>query len=110
MRLGPFAGMTSYDHALAFCRNPFGKAFVFAVVALFVWHGAHRIYHSLHDFGIHTGLLAKLACYGFAFAVTVAAAAALLSIGFYRTTRTGVSTVAIVLVATEPSARLVKAP
>jgi fumarate reductase subunit D len=82
MRLGPFAGMTSYAHVLAFCRNPAGKAFAFAVVALFIWHGAHRIYHSLHDFGIPTGLVAKLACYGLALAATVRAGVALFSIGF----------------------------
>lgn len=77
-----FAAVMSYANVLAFCRNWAGKAFVFAVVALFIWHGAHRIYHSLHDFGIPTGPVAKLACYGLAFAATVAAAAALLSVGF----------------------------
>lgn len=77
-----FAAVMTYANVLAFTRNWAGKAFVFAVVALFVWHGAHRIYHSLHDFQVHTGLAAKLACYGLAFIATVVAAAALLSIGF----------------------------
>jgi len=42
----------------------------------------HRILHRLHDVGVHTGTAAKLAYYGTARLVTVAAAASLLSIGF----------------------------
>lgn len=79
--LEPRAAM-SYPDLLAFARNPAGKAFLFAVVSLFAWHGAHRIYHTLHDLGIPTGLIAKLACYGVALLVTVRAAYTLLAIGF----------------------------
>jgi fumarate reductase subunit D len=53
-----------------------------AVVSLFLWHAAHRIFHVLHDVGIHVGTGAKLLCYGSALLGTVIAAAALLSIGF----------------------------
>jgi fumarate reductase subunit D len=72
------------DHArmLAFARNWAGKAFVFAVVALFIWHAAHRILKSLHDVGVHPGLAAKLACYGSALIITLLAAYGLLSLGF----------------------------
>jgi fumarate reductase subunit D len=72
------------DHArmLAFARHWAGKAFVFAVVTLFIWHAAHRIFHSLHDIGIHTGMLAKLLCYGTALIVTLLALGSLLAIGF----------------------------
>jgi succinate dehydrogenase subunit D len=76
------ADALSYPHVLAFARNPLGKAFAFAVVSLFLWHAAHRIYHTLHDFGIHPGLLQWLACYGVALAATLIAALSLLSIGF----------------------------
>ncbi len=72
----------SYADLVAFTRNWAGKAFVFAVVSLFMWHGAHRIYHTLHDLGVPTGFAAKLACYGTALLVTVTAAEALLKIGF----------------------------
>ncbi|HXZ49830.1 MAG TPA: fumarate reductase subunit FrdD [Usitatibacter sp.] len=72
----------SYGDVLAFGRNGAGKAFLFAVVSLFLWHGAHRIFHTLHDLGVHAGLVAKLACYGGALVGTVVAAAALLWIGF----------------------------
>jgi fumarate reductase subunit D len=72
----------SYADVLAFSRNGAGKAFLFTVVSLFLWHGAHRIYHTLHDLGVRGGLIAKLACYGTAFLGTVFAAEALLKIGF----------------------------
>jgi len=70
-----------YGNMLAFARNAAGKAFIFLVVALFLWHGAHRIYHSLHDLGIPAGLPAKLACYGVALAGTVVVGARLAMIG-----------------------------
>jgi len=73
---------TGYPAALAFARHGLGKVFLFLVVSLFLWHGAHRIFHSLHDLGIPTGTGAKLACYGLALAGTVAAGVALLLIGF----------------------------
>ena len=52
-----------------------GKAFVFVVVALFAWHAVHRIFHSLHDAGVHAGTLGKIACYGSALAITAITAA-----------------------------------
>lgn len=72
----------SYPRMLAFAQHWAGKAFVFAVIALFIWHAAHRIFHSLHDVGIHTGVLARLVCYGGALAVTLLALWSLLAIGF----------------------------
>ena len=79
---GVLPGLMSYPHALAFARNGWGKLALFLVVSLFLWHAAHRIYHSLHDLGAHGGTLAKLLCYGPALAGTVAAAIALVAIGF----------------------------
>ena len=52
----------SYPKMLAFAQNFIGKGFIFAVIALFMWHAAHRIYHSLHEIGIHAGIGAKLVC------------------------------------------------
>ncbi|MGL6072378.1 fumarate reductase subunit FrdD [Craterilacuibacter sp.] len=72
----------SYARMLAFAQHFIGKAFIFAVVALFFWHAVHRIFHSLHDVGIHAGLKARLLCYGTAAAGTLLAAWALVSIGF----------------------------
>ena len=76
------AGTMSYPKMLAFAQNFIGKGFIFAVIALFLWFAAHRIYHSLHEIGIHPGLLAKLLCYGSAFVSTVIAAYILLGLGF----------------------------
>jgi fumarate reductase subunit D len=76
------ADLLSYPDALAFCRHWAGKAFVFLVITLFLWHGAHRIFHSLHDLGVHAKKAPALACYGLAFLGTVVAAAELLRIGF----------------------------
>ena len=76
------SGVMAYPRMLAFAQNGLGKAFLFAVIALFAWHAAHRIYHSLHDIGVHTGTGARLACYGSALATTLVAAWSLLAIGF----------------------------
>ena len=71
----------SYPRMLALAQHWAGKAFLFLVIALFLWHGAHRIYHSLHDLGLRSGTAARLACYGLALLGTVVAAVALLAIG-----------------------------
>jgi fumarate reductase subunit D len=71
-----------YEAVLAFARNPAGKAFLFLAVSLFLWHGAHRIFHSLHDLGVRASLPAQLACYGVALAGTLSAAGLLFVIGF----------------------------
>ena len=74
--------LLDYERTLAFARHWAGKAFVFAVVMLFIWHAAHRILKSLHDVGVHPGMAAKLCCYGSALVGTLLAAYGLLSIGF----------------------------
>ncbi len=84
---GPFSltvgpGFFSYSNMLAIAQHPIGKAFLFALAVLFAWHAAHRMFHSLHDIGIHGGITAKLLCYGSAFLITIACAYSLLSIGF----------------------------
>ena len=76
------AGTMSYPKMLAFAQNFIGKGFIFAVVSLSLWFAVHRVYHSLHEFGIHAGLGAKLLCYGIAFVCTVVAAFVLLGLGF----------------------------
>lgn len=80
--IGLPADAMEYPRMLAFAQHWLGKAFIFAVVSLFLWHAAHRIYHTLHDFGVHTGLVAWLCCYGVAAAGTVAAGVSLIAIGW----------------------------
>ena len=72
----------SYPKVLAFVQNFFGKGFIFAVISLFMWFAVHRTYHSLHEFGIHAGMGAKLLCYGSAFIATIISGVVLLKIGF----------------------------
>ena len=72
----------SYTKVLAFTQHWVGKGFVFVIISLFLWHSAHRIFHSLHDIGVHADLGVKFACYGGALAGTLVAAAALLYVGW----------------------------
>lgn len=74
--------LMGYAHMQAFAMNWAGKLFIFVVIALFLWHAMHRIFHSLHDLGVHAGTRAKLACYGPAAIATIIAAYVLLALGF----------------------------
>lgn len=64
----------SYGHALAFARNGFGKLAIFIVISLFLFHGLHRMYHSVHDFGVHVGPGLKALFHGLAIAGSLVAA------------------------------------
>lgn len=76
------SGKVTYAQVQPFAVNFIGKAFLFAVASLFLWHAAHRIYHTIHDFGVKPGVGAWLLCYGVALAGTIVSASALLRIGF----------------------------
>ena len=76
------ADAMAYPRMLALAQSVPGKGALFVVIALFAWHAAHRIFHSLHDVGIPNGTGAKLLCYGTALALTLVAAGSLLAIGF----------------------------
>jgi fumarate reductase subunit D len=78
----PPGGILSYARVLAFAQNPIGKLAIFVVVALFAWHAAHRLFHSIHDVGWRAGAIAKLLCYGTALVLTVVLAGALWRVGF----------------------------
>ncbi len=70
-----------YSRVLGFAHHWLGKLLLLAVISLFLFHAMHRIYHGMHDIGIHAGKGAMLACYGFAAACTVVAAWLLLAVG-----------------------------
>jgi fumarate reductase subunit D len=72
----------SYDRVLGLARSGFGKAALFVVVALFLFHGCHRMYHCLHDLGIHMTPGRKAAFHGFAAAGSALCAALLLAVGW----------------------------
>jgi fumarate reductase subunit D len=71
----------SYERVLAFARSGLGKLAILLVISLFLFHGVHRMYHCVHDFGIHVGPGLKALFHGFAFAGTLAAAVLLVAIG-----------------------------
>ena len=75
------AKAASYQGMLALAQSLIGKAVLWGLVSLLLWHAAHRIYHSLHDVGVHGGPLAKALTYGVAALGTLLAAGLLLSLG-----------------------------
>jgi len=71
-------GKLSHERVLLLAQNGLGKLAILAVISLFLFHGCHRMYHSLHDFGVHVGPGLKAAFHGFAAAGTLAAAVLLI--------------------------------
>ena len=74
--------MLSYSSVLAATQHWMGKGVLFVIISLFLWHSVHRIYHTLHDIGVHAGLAAKLICYGFAMAGTLLTGVVLYRLGW----------------------------
>ena len=72
----------SFERMLGLARNGFAKLALLAVVSLFLWHGGLRMYHSLHHLGFHTGTGSEVVIHGVSLLATIAAAWALLAIGF----------------------------
>jgi fumarate reductase subunit D len=70
----PLGGVPlAYERAHALALHPAGRLALVAVIGLFLFHGCHRMYHCVHDFGIHVGAGAKAAFHGFAGLGTAAA-------------------------------------
>jgi fumarate reductase subunit D len=74
-------GAISYERVLGFAQSIAGKVVVLAVISLFLFHGMHRLYHTLHDFGMHVGPGIKGLCHGLAIAGTLVTAYLLIAIG-----------------------------
>ena len=72
----------NYDRALAFAQNPIGKLVIFAVISLFFWHGAERLYLTLKDMKAGPLEQLKKGTYGVAAVVTGLTLLLLLAIGF----------------------------
>ena len=47
-----------------FLDNLFGKLALLVVLIPSYWGCIHRIYHGMHDLGIHAGSMTKMVCYG----------------------------------------------
>lgn len=74
--------LMSYPRMLGFAQHVIGKLCILAVIVLYLWHAAHRIFKSLHDVGIHPSPASKLACYGAALVGSLLAAYGVLAVGF----------------------------
>ena len=72
------ADALSYEKIHALATSWWGAPILLAVIALPISHGMHRIYHGLHDLGVHQSRLFHYLCYGFAFGVSAAALTLLL--------------------------------
>lgn len=80
--VGLAPGFMTFGRAAAFVHHPLGKLVLLAVIVLFLWHGAERIYLTLRD--MHLGARSVLAwtCYGTAGALTLVTFGVLLAVGF----------------------------
>ena len=63
----------SYERMLALAQHGFCKLAIVVVIGLFLFHGLHRMYHSVHDFGVHVTPAMKAGFHGVAFLGTLAA-------------------------------------
>jgi fumarate reductase subunit D len=72
--LGHAPGLLSYERLHAFAGHWFGKLFLVAVIALFLWHAAHRLRVTLYDFGLRQDSIVAVVAY------LVAAVGTLLSV------------------------------
>jgi fumarate reductase subunit D len=75
------ADTLSAERLQALLRHVVAKVAVLALISLFMFHGCHRLLHSLHDLGLPRWRFAPWLFYGAALLATLAAAAVLLSIG-----------------------------
>jgi fumarate reductase subunit D len=68
-------GSLDYERVRALLDGPVGRLLVFSSVSLLFWHAMHRIFHGLHDLGVHTHLHRyRVLCYGLALAATIVTA------------------------------------
>ena len=69
-----------FETIAAFAHHPIGKLMLFGAVALPAWHAAHRLRMTAHDLGLGGGIAIKVACYGTAGLLILAAGGALMAI------------------------------
>jgi fumarate reductase subunit D len=72
--LGHAPALLGYDQLHAFAAHWLGKVFLLAVIVLFLWHAAHRLRITMHDFGLRQDFLVAVVVY------LVAAAGSVLSL------------------------------
>ena len=70
--LGHAPALLHYSQLHAFAAHWFGKVFLLTVIALFLWHAAHRLRVTLHDFGLRQDAAVAVVVYVIAAAGTLA--------------------------------------
>lgn len=61
--LGHTPDLLSYDKLHAFAAHWLSKLFLFVVISLFLWHAAHRLRVTLHDFGLRQDFMVATVVY-----------------------------------------------
>jgi fumarate reductase subunit D len=69
------------ERAVGLLQNPLAALALAAVISLFLFHGFHRLYHTLHDLGVPVGPGLKALCHGLAGLGTLVAIALLVALG-----------------------------
>ncbi|MEY6433575.1 fumarate reductase subunit FrdD [Thioalkalicoccus limnaeus] len=69
--LGVLEDGLSFDRVRAFLDHPLGGLILWALIALPLWHAAHRLSHGLRDLQVGAPRLTSALCYGFAFVITL---------------------------------------
>jgi len=69
---GQIPPLLSYDRLHAFAAHWTGKAVLFGIVFLSLWHAAHRLRVTLHDFGARCDTAIAVAVYLLATAGSIA--------------------------------------
>lgn len=64
------SGLLNFEQVKGFLGNWFVSLIIFGVLATVFWHAFHRIYHTLHDLGVHVTKLHWFLFYGLAAACT----------------------------------------
>ena len=78
MRFAP--DMFTYQHLHAFAAHWLGKLIIFGVITLSLWHAAHRLRVTVHDFGVRSDLVVATIVYMIAAIGTISTIFSLLSI------------------------------
>jgi fumarate reductase subunit D len=61
--IGHVPALLSYNNLHAFAANWLGKLFLLGVITLFLWHAAHRLRVTLHDFGLRQDAVVAVVVY-----------------------------------------------
>lgn len=64
--LGFKPDLFTYEHLHAFAANWLGKLIILGVIVLSLWHAAHRLRVTAHDFGVRADTLVAYVVYGLA--------------------------------------------